>query len=72
MKTSKTGTLYKILRVCLSVHSFCFSFPTGSHTGDQRGHVPRAISGRLKCGRLHEVLVKPFRICSPDIVYPPW
>ncbi|XP_076450052.1 double-stranded RNA-specific adenosine deaminase adr-2-like isoform X1 [Babylonia areolata] len=43
----------------------------GSHTGDQRGHVPRAVSGRLKCGRLHEVLMKPFRISSPEIVYPP-
>nr|KAG5699236.1 hypothetical protein BaRGS_012757 [Batillaria attramentaria] len=43
----------------------------GSHTGDQRGHVPRAVSGRLKCGRLHEVLQKPYRICSPNIVYPP-
>ncbi|PVD33793.1 hypothetical protein C0Q70_05054 [Pomacea canaliculata] len=43
----------------------------GSHTGDQRGHVPRAVSGRLKCGRLHEVLQRPYRICSPEIVYPP-
>lgn len=47
------------------------SMVIGSHTGDQRGHVPRAVCGRLKCGRLHEVLQKPYRICSPHIVYPP-
>ncbi|XP_035826682.1 uncharacterized protein LOC101845013, partial [Aplysia californica] len=46
------------------------SLVIGSHTGDQRGHVPRAVSGRLKCGRLHEVIQRPFRINSPDIHYP--
>ncbi|GFR67276.1 double-stranded RNA-specific adenosine deaminase [Elysia marginata] len=46
------------------------SLVIGSHTGDQRGHVPRAVSGRLKCGRLHEVIQRPYRINSPDIHYP--
>ncbi|XP_059161957.1 double-stranded RNA-specific adenosine deaminase-like isoform X2 [Physella acuta] len=46
------------------------SLVIGSHTGDQRGHVPRAVSGRLKCGRLHEVIQRPYRINTPDIHYP--
>lgn len=46
------------------------SLVIGSHTGDQRGHVPRAVSGRLKCGRLHEVIQRPYRINSPEIHYP--
>jgi len=46
------------------------SLVIGSHTGDQQGHVPRAVSGRLKCGRLHEVIQRPYRINSPEIHYP--